>query len=90
MAIAAAARAHLEPRSLDLKRSLMLRATGIALCCFLVAAALAVYGTIGMSVRTTRPPPTRDGANYAWPRAVKWLMDDNSILSAERGAPGLK
>jgi two-component system, NarL family, sensor histidine kinase UhpB len=45
MAMPAAARAHLEPRSLDLKRSLMLRVSGVALCCFLVAAALAVYGT---------------------------------------------
>jgi two-component system sensor histidine kinase UhpB len=49
MAIATAARAHLRPqirpRSLDLKRSLMLRVAGVALCCFLVAAALAVYGT---------------------------------------------
>jgi two-component system, NarL family, sensor histidine kinase UhpB len=45
MAIAATAQAHLKPRSLDLKRSLMLRVAGVALCCFLIAAALAVYGT---------------------------------------------
>jgi hypothetical protein len=31
----------------------------------------------------------RDGANYAWPRAVKWLMT-NHILSAEEAAPSSK
>jgi len=31
----------------------------------------------------------RDGANYAWPRAVKWLMD-NQVLSDQRAAPSSK